>query len=70
VARVSPNGNWRSNIDEICEELDAAGVKVPKAWKQNRSCRKWTDCTEPEVAIKVIEYRLKIAKSSHEETFS
>ncbi|MBZ5604448.1 MAG: hypothetical protein LAO79_19265 [Acidobacteriia bacterium] len=60
VARFAPDGDWRSKLDEICEALDERGVPFPKSWKSD-GCRSWSDCTERQLVIKAIDYRLRTA---------
>jgi hypothetical protein len=64
VARVAPGGDLRSKLDEICEALDEAEVPSPATWRKNekRKYRSWSDCFEPEIAVKAIEYRLELAR--------
>jgi hypothetical protein len=62
VAKVAPDRNWRSKLDDLCEALDDEGVPSPKTWRnQDRHCRGWMQYPERESAVKVIEYRLKTA---------
>jgi hypothetical protein len=62
VARIAPDGGWRPKVDDICEALDEEQVPVPRTWRRKRKYRWWADCVERAIAIKAIEYRLKIAK--------
>ena len=62
VTHVAPDGNWRGKLDEVCEALDEATIPFPPKWRRDRQCRCWADCLERPIAIKAIEYRLKIAK--------
>ncbi len=81
VARVAPNGDWRSRLDEICDALDAARddegercIPCPKMWrKRDKACKLWSDQLDRPKLIKVIEYRLETAnqrKKAVPETFS
>ena len=73
VARVAPGGEWRGNLDGVCEALDEAAIPFPAKWRRDRQCRCWADCLEKPIAIKAIEYRLEIAKQRKKttpETFS
>lgn len=63
VARVAPDGDWRSKLDDVCEALHDEGIPFPKVWRsKDRNCRTWMDFPEREIAIKAIEYRLEVAK--------
>ena len=68
VARVAPDGDWRSNLDEICEALDEGHVPVPSTWRRNRDCRSWSLCLERDVVVKAIEYRLRLASQRKKRT--
>lgn len=74
VARVAPDGDWRSKLDDVCEALHDEGIPFPKSsGGKDRNCRSWMDFPERALAIKVIEYRLDIAnegKKSPPETLS
>jgi hypothetical protein len=62
VARVAPDGDWRSKFDDVCEALDDAEIPCPKRWRKDRTCRAWCDQPERAICVKAIEYRLKLAK--------
>ncbi len=63
VARLAPDGDWRSRVDDICEALDEAQIPFPARWrKRDRSCDGWAAYDERANAVKAIEYRLEIAK--------
>ena len=68
VARVAPDGDWRSNLCEICEALDEGHVPVPSTWRRNRDCRSWSVCLERDVVVKAIEYRLRLASQRKKRT--
>lgn len=70
VARVAPDGDWRSRLEDICDELDERRVRCPKTWKK-RGHGDWFDClsTERELVVKAIEHHLKRARENPE-TFS
>jgi hypothetical protein len=73
VARVAPDGDWRSKWGEICEALDDEKILFPQKWLRARQCKCWSDCIERPIVIKAIEYRLKTAnqrKKTTPETFS
>lgn len=74
VARVAPDGDWRSKLDDVCEALDEEQIRYPKTWSK-RAYRSWTDCcvAERSLAVKAIEYRLGLAagqKKATSETLS
>lgn len=61
VARIASDGNWRRKWEEVCEVLDAAEIPVPTTWRKRTppyTC--WADCVEKTLAVKAIEYRLKV----------
>lgn len=63
VARVTPDGDWRSKLDDVCEALHEEGIPFPKVWRsRDRTCRSWMDLPERDLAFKAIEYRLEIVK--------
>jgi hypothetical protein len=62
VARVAPDGDWRSRVDDVCDALDDEQVPVPATWRRNRNVRKWSLCDDRDIVVKAIEYRLGIAK--------
>jgi hypothetical protein len=62
VARIAPDGDWRSKLDDICEALDDEKIPVPTTWRKNRQYECWSDCLERSICIKAIEYRLEMAK--------
>jgi hypothetical protein len=62
VARVAPDGDWRSRVDDVCDALDDEQVPVPATWRRNRNVRKWGLCDDRDIVVKAIEYRLGIAK--------
>jgi len=35
VARVAPDGDWRSRVDDVCDALDDEQVPVPATWRRN-----------------------------------
>jgi hypothetical protein len=70
IARLAPDGNWRENLEDICEALDEADVRRPKPWK-DKGYRRWSSCLagEPELVIKAIGHHLANA-SLYKGTFS
>jgi hypothetical protein len=68
VARVAPDGDWRSRRDDVCEALDEAKVPIPRTWRKGRKCKCWCDCVERDIVIKAIEYRLDIAREQKKAT--
>jgi hypothetical protein len=59
VARIAPDGDWRSKLDDIRTALDAAQVPCPSRWRTNRS---WEGQPEDALVRKIMEYRLRQAK--------
>ena len=40
VARLAPDGDWRSKLDDVCEALHDEGIPFPKTWRsKDRNCR-------------------------------
>lgn len=74
VTSVAPDGDWRSKLNDICDQLDEEKIPIPSTWRRNRDCRSWSGCIERPVVIKAIEYRLATANQrkriSIPETFS
>lgn len=63
VDRKAPEGNWRPKWEEVCEALDAAEVPSPKKWRNFKPPYKcWADCVDRALAVKAIQYRLKLAQ--------
>jgi hypothetical protein len=62
VARAAAGGDWRLKLDDVCEALDEENIPIPSKWRRDRQCRCWADCVERPIIIKVIEYRLEIAR--------
>jgi hypothetical protein len=61
VAEIAPNGEWREHLEQICEALDDAKIRVPATWaKQKLRC--WADCDETERVVLSLRYRLRVAK--------
>jgi hypothetical protein len=44
VQRIAPNGVLKSDLYDICEALDEAGVAVPKSWRK-KGVKTWFDLT-------------------------
>lgn len=63
VARVAPDGDWRSKVDEICAALDDAELPIPKVWRHRRKHRAWVDA-ERSTAVRIIAHRLRLAKEA------
>jgi hypothetical protein len=74
VARIAPDGDWRTNLDDICEALNKADIPFPKTWpKRDPPLKSWQDGAdlEPTLVKKAIEDRLKKQrKNSSPETLS
>jgi hypothetical protein len=70
VAELAPNGNWRAQLEEICDGLDDAKVRRPKPWAA-RGYRTWYDCltVERSLVVKAIEHHRERAREQ-KETFS
>ena len=69
VARVAREGNWRSQLDDICIELDEEAIPRPKTWKE-RGHHDWLDALrERPLVEKAITHHLKLARH-HRKTFS
>jgi hypothetical protein len=66
VAKIARGKRLRANLDKICEKLDEAKIPCPKTWaKREPPLLEWADAaaTEPDLAKKAIEHRLKIAQN-------
>jgi hypothetical protein len=62
VARVAPDGDWRSKLDDVCEALDEEQIPPPKRWRSHdRTSRQWSDYLDRAILVKAIEYRLRTA---------
>jgi hypothetical protein len=70
VARLAGDGKWRSNLDDICLELDENAVRFPKTWTA-RGYRNWVDgfSSQRDLVEKAIAHHLRLA-SRHRQTFS
>ncbi len=68
VARVAPDGDWRSRVDDICDSLDEEQIPVPSTWRRNRNCRRWSLCDDKDIVVKAIEYRLALANQRKKDT--
>jgi hypothetical protein len=70
VTRLAPDGNWRAQLDAVCEALDEDRVRRPKPWSK-RGHTTWYDCmiAERPLVIKAIEHHRKRAQE-HKKTFS
>jgi hypothetical protein len=69
VAKIAPDGDWRTKLDDICKALDNAQIPFPLRWqKRDRCCEGWADYDERANAVKAIEYRLKLAKQRKKAT--
>lgn len=70
ITRLAPDGNWRAQLEAICEGLDEAGVRRPKPWKI-KGHGTWYDCmiAERDLVIKAIEHHRERARE-HKKTFS
>lgn len=67
VARLAPDGDWCSKVDDICDEFDEKGIPSPRKWKtETPSCRNWVGQLDRQKVIKVIKYRLATAKQQSE----
>lgn len=70
ITRLAPDGNWRAQLEAVCEGLDEALVRRPKPWKA-KGYRAWYDCMTDERAlvIKAIEHHRERAQE-YKKTFS
>jgi hypothetical protein len=70
VTRLAPDGNWRAQLDAVCEALDEDRVRCPKPWKV-KGHRTWYDCmiAERPLVIKAIGHHRKLALE-HKKTLS
>jgi len=69
VGRVSPDGRWRENLDEVLLALDESAIPTPKTWKPNHGYRNWYAAVAADdvargrhMAIEAINHHLKNAK--------
>jgi hypothetical protein len=70
VRRWAPDGNWRAQLENICDGLDEAKVCCPKPWKK-KGYGTWYDCmtfARP-LVLKAIEHHRERAQE-HRKTFS
>ena len=64
AAIVKAHADWKADLDDVCEELDQAGVTAPKR-RDGRRYRGWLDALDigdssaRDRVIKAIEYHLK-----------
>jgi hypothetical protein len=65
VARLAPDGNWRTKRAAILKAIDKKQVPVPKPWLKNRVL-KWEDQMELPLVVKAIEYRLDPKKKERQ----
>jgi hypothetical protein len=65
VDRTRAGKPWKTQLDAIAEALDDAHIPCPKPWKK-RGIHNWVEAAtaDREVAIKAIDYRLRIASES------
>ena len=68
VARIAADGDWRSNLDDICDALDEEHIPVPRTWRRNRECTQWSLCNDRDLIVKAIGYRLGQARSRKKDT--
>ena len=68
VARIAADGDWRSNLDDICDALDEEHIPVPRTWRRNRECTQWSLCNDRDLIVKAIGYRLSQARSRKKDT--
>lgn len=62
VAAVAGEGMWRSELEEICLELDEKNILRPKTWKM-QGYKSWFDCLgERRLVQKAISHHLELAK--------
>jgi hypothetical protein len=70
VKRIASDGDWKSRLDEILEAMDGVGkdeapvCPVPPNWRRHHKWKRWSDCDDRRLAIKAIEYRLKLGENS------
>lgn len=65
IESVASLANWKAKLEDVCERLDAEAIPFPSTWpKRDFQLKGWLDAAslERHLAIKAIEYRLKIAK--------
>lgn len=68
VKRMAPDGNWRSNLDDLLVELDEGEIPTPRTWKSKHGYRNWCDASADvagrgrHMAIEAIKHHLKNAK--------
>jgi hypothetical protein len=70
IASLAADGNWRAQLENLCEALDEAGIRRPQPWKA-KGYMTWYDClvAERSLVIKAIEHHQERAKE-RKETFS
>jgi hypothetical protein len=64
VRHMAGAEHWKTKLDDICDELDAAKFPIPKTWRRRETpIRSWTGAaaTEPGLAKKAISHHLKNA---------
>lgn len=75
VARVAPDGVWRSKLDDILMALDDENIQTPKGWVSKHEYRSWyaavaadTAARGRHLAVEAIKHHLKRAKEMPMET--
>ncbi len=66
IESVASAGEWKTKLADVCEALDSKEIQYPSTWPRRGSkIISWSDAAllEPQLAIKAIEYRIKIAKA-------
>jgi hypothetical protein len=66
VARVAPDGDWRSRVDDSCDAPDDEQVPVPATWRRNRNVRKWSLCDDRDIVVKAIDIPAWNSKTAQE----
>jgi hypothetical protein len=65
IESMASAGEWKTKLADVCEALDLNEIPHPSPWpRRNLEISSWSDAAalEPQLAIKAIEYRIKIAK--------
>lgn len=75
VARVAPDGDWRTKLDDILMALDdAKDIPTPKTWAPKHGYRNWYAAAADDtararhLAIEAIKHHLKLTKEKPTET--
>ena len=74
IARVAPEGDWRSRLDDVLMALDDEKIPTPKTWEQKHGYRNWyaavadSSTRGRHLAVEAIKHHLKRAKEQPTET--